>query len=234
MSLDGFQKARPVRSCHLESEQMQLQYRFHLMLQTVRFEPHHTLWMVHAPACVRPKRAYLIDVSLLRRSLPYEGLQWPSPDRKVFLCCVRISPEKQPRTFVSIAAALSQQGVFKRFGLEPVLLAASSSSYAQEIVHEFEEKVPEGSVERRFMNASELAGLFARTAMNVHPCIYDAYGMTVVEAASQGAPSIMHAVCLELGHLSDVSVVLRTVAHVISLMRTTEWPKCYHTSDATG
>ena len=97
---------------------------------------------------------------------------------------MRISPEKQPQTFVSIAAALSQQGTFKRLGLQPVLLAASSSSYAQEVVQEFKEKVPEGHVEQNFMNALELAALFARTAMNVDSCEYDAYGMTVVEAAS--------------------------------------------------
>ncbi len=29
------------------------------------------------------------------------------------------------------------------------------------------------------------AQIFAATKLNVHPCVYDAYGMTVVEAASQ-------------------------------------------------
>lgn len=95
---------------------------------------------------------------------------------------------------MSIAAALSQRGTFKKLGLQPLLLAASSSSYAQEIVREFEEKVPEGRVERRFMCAEDLAEVFRCTFLNVHPCEYDAYGMTVVEAASQGAPSIMHEV----------------------------------------
>lgn len=61
-------------------------------------------------------------------------------------------------------------------------------------MREFEENVPEGRVERRFMSAEELAEVFACTALNFHPCEYDAYGMTVVEAASQGAPSVMHEV----------------------------------------
>jgi hypothetical protein len=33
--------------------------------------------------------------------------------------------------------------------------------------------------------------VFAATRLNIHPCAYDAYGMTVVEAASQGAPSLV-------------------------------------------
>ena len=35
--------------------------------------------------------------------------------------------------------------------------------------------------------------VYAETALNFHPCAYDAYGMTIVEAASQGAPSVVAA-----------------------------------------
>ena len=37
------------------------------------------------------------------------------------------------------------------------------------------------------------AQVYAETVLNFHPCAYDAYGMTVVEAASQGAPSVVAA-----------------------------------------
>mmetsp|Transcript_52500 Transcript_52500/g.166974 ORF Transcript_52500/g.166974 Transcript_52500/m.166974 type:complete len:123 (-) Transcript_52500:160-528(-) len=33
--------------------------------------------------------------------------------------------------------------------------------------------------------------VYAHTRLNVHPCVYDAYGMTIVEAAAMGAPSLM-------------------------------------------
>jgi hypothetical protein len=140
-------------------------------------------------------------------------VQWPGINRNLFLCCVRMSPEKQPQTFVAIAAELSQRGVFKRLELQPLLVAASTSAYAQEMVREFEEKVPEGQVERKFMTAQELAEVFARTVLNFHPCEYDAYGMTVVEAASQGAPSVMHEVqfrmsCMRLSGNKDKHVAL--------------------------
>lgn len=36
--------------------------------------------------------------------------------------------------------------------------------------------------------------VYAATKLNVHPCTYDAYGMTVVEAASQGAPSLVSSI----------------------------------------
>lgn len=37
--------------------------------------------------------------------------------------------------------------------------------------------------------------VYAETRLNCHPCLYDAYGMTIVEAASQGAehiPVLLH------------------------------------------
>jgi hypothetical protein len=37
-----------------------------------------------------------------------------------------------------------------------------------------------------------LGAIFARTALNVHPCAYDAYGMTLVEAAAFGCPSLVN------------------------------------------
>lgn len=95
---------------------------------------------------------------------------------------------------MAVAAALARAGVFQRMGIVPVLLAASSSAFAETVVTAFEERVLGGRVVRSFMNAAELAGVFATTRLNFHPCEYDAYGMTVIEAASQGAPSVMHKV----------------------------------------
>ena len=35
-------------------------------------------------------------------------------------------------------------------------------------------------------NSNGALQIYSRTRLNIHPCLYDAYGMTVVEAASQG------------------------------------------------
>jgi len=44
-------------------------------------------------------------------------------------------------------------------------------------------------------NSKFVVQIYSKTRLNIHPCLYDAYGMTVVEAASQG------------GHLSKTSVL---------------------------
>ena len=46
--------------------------------------------------------------------------------------------------------------------------------------------------------------MYRRTCLNVHPCAYDAYGMTVVEAAAFGAPS-----CVQRGDLVGCAALLR-------------------------
>lgn len=45
--------------------------------------------------------------------------------------------------------------------------------------------VPHALVIEDFLGPAEIAYLYAQTRLNVHPCLYDAYGMTIVEAASQ-------------------------------------------------
>eukprot|EP00892_Ulva_mutabilis_P002133 jgi/Ulvmu1/11920/UM081_0080.1 len=82
----------------------------------------------------------------------------PSPDpgaggvaaRPLMACCVRLSPEKQPEHFVRAAAELSRRGALRRLALTPLLLAATTGTYADSIVAEFERTVPEGTVERGF------------------------------------------------------------------------------------
>jgi hypothetical protein len=44
---------------------------------------------------------------------------------------------------------------------------------------------PEALVVDHFLGPQQLADIYRATLLNVHPCSYDAYGMTVVEAASQ-------------------------------------------------
>lgn len=46
-----------------------------------------------------------------------------------------------------------------------------------------------GVVVEEFLDAAALGEIYAASLLNVHPCSYDAYGMTVVEAAAFGTPS---------------------------------------------
>jgi glycosyltransferase involved in cell wall biosynthesis len=42
------------------------------------------------------------------------------------------------------------------------------------------------------LGPKELAAIFSYTALNIHPCLYDAYGMTMVESAAFGVPSVVN------------------------------------------
>ena len=70
----------------------------------------------------------------------------------------------------------------------PLLLGSAQTPYAQELRGRFRAAAPMGGVEERFLGPDSIAGIYARTRLNFHPCLYDAFGMTVIEAASQGAP----------------------------------------------
>ena len=45
--------------------------------------------------------------------------------------------------------------------------------------------VPSSIIKESFVDAAELASIASSTRVNFHPCLYDAYGMTIVEVASQ-------------------------------------------------
>ena len=45
--------------------------------------------------------------------------------------------------------------------------------------------VPDSVILEDFMGPEELARIYSQTRLNVHPATYDAFGMTIVEAASQ-------------------------------------------------
>ncbi|MCO5551624.1 hypothetical protein L7F22_005129 [Adiantum nelumboides] len=112
---------------------------------------------------------------------------------RVFLtCCVRLSPEKNTELFASVienlAAFLRQQQVV------PFLCggAKGGSPYAERIKSRVKAVMPEVIIQEGFMGASDLANLYSQTLLIFHPCIYDAYGMTIVEAAAFASPSIVH------------------------------------------
>ena len=45
---------------------------------------------------------------------------------RLLLCCVRLSPEKEPQRFVELAEALQARGALARLGLTPLLCASAS------------------------------------------------------------------------------------------------------------
>ena len=58
--------------------------------------------------------------------------------------------------------------------------------YAEGIRARLRAAAPGAVIHDSFLGPSALAGIFAATRLNMHPCLYDAFCMTIVEAASQG------------------------------------------------
>lgn len=79
--------------------------------------------------------------------------------------------------------------------MTPLLCASTTGEYAEGLKSRFRASVPGGVVEERFLQAPELAKIFSQTLLNFHPPRTEAYGMTVVEAGSQGE-------CLEHSRIS--------------------------------
>ena len=143
--------------------------------------------------------------------------------RQYLTCAVRLSPEKDPHHFVAFAAALHASGALQRLALTPLLLSSTDTSYAHALRADFERLVPCGEVDRKFHGPEDLAHIFAATRLNVHPCKYDAYGMTIVEAASQGAPSLVQMVRHSMVELHEICALLAgsVLARVLSIGRIT-------------
>jgi len=123
--------------------------------------------------------------------------------RNLLLCCVRLSVEKEPHRFVEIVESMAKSGILYELGVVPALVGGGHSVYAKELrervlalsglsLHQ-NRQIISSVVEDGFVGASELATrFFDRTLLNIHPCLADAYGMSAVEAASRGTPSVIH------------------------------------------
>jgi glycosyltransferase involved in cell wall biosynthesis len=79
-----------------------------------------------------------------------------------------------------------------KFKLTVILAgAASDAEYTQQVRQELLDAFPTAIVIDRFVSPQELAAVLAHTILNFHPPANDADGMTVVEAAAFGAPSVL-------------------------------------------
>lgn len=115
-----------------------------------------------------------------------------SASRRCFVTCgVRLSPEKNPMLFAELlegaGAALAARG------LVPILFgAAGDLEYSTRVKQRVAASPAHACIIEEHLNGEALAAIFSLTALNVHPCLYDAFGMSVVEAAAFGAPSLLH------------------------------------------
>lgn len=122
-------------------------------------------------------------------------LKGVTPETKFLVCCVRISPEKNPSLFVDCVAALAQHHAQLLESLHIVPLMFGSTPNVAEATALYERltaSCPTSRVLRCFVSPVEMISIFRRSVLNFHPCLYDAYGLTIVEAAAAQCLSVVH------------------------------------------
>jgi glycosyltransferase involved in cell wall biosynthesis len=109
---------------------------------------------------------------------------------RLITCVARLSPEKNVMRFVRF---VEQAGtILKELDLIPLLAGSSADpSYATMVKEKFLHVAPDAIIIDRFLSPQAMVAIFGRAALNFHPCAYDAYGMTIVEAAACGVPSVI-------------------------------------------
>jgi glycosyltransferase involved in cell wall biosynthesis len=110
--------------------------------------------------------------------------------RSLVVCCLRQVEAKNVLLFSE--AMVELQALMRGQGLTPYLCgAAGDVEYADACRRTLEEAYP-GSTGAGFLGPHELAHVMQHALLNVHTSPYEAYGMTIVEAAAFGVPTLMH------------------------------------------
>lgn len=126
--------------------------------------------------------------------------------RVYMVSLVRLSEDKGAHRFVKLLQTLQENDpeIWKRTGVVPLLCGADSQpEYARRIKEELNKTVPNAVVVDKFLTPEELASVLKNSVLNIHPATYEAYGMTIVEAAAMGCPTVMHEFRIGAAQLLD-------------------------------
>ncbi len=119
----------------------------------------------------------------------------PSPVRSYITCCSRLTPEKNVSAFVDIVTHKRVAPLLRAKNITPCLVGSPTDPlYAEAMIKRLKTIFPgESSIVLDFVSAKTLGcDVFGRSVLNIHPALYEAYGMTIVEAAAFGTPSLIH------------------------------------------
>ena len=113
--------------------------------------------------------------------------------RSMLTCCCRICPEKNVLAFVEVVeklAAFLQENLIVVCLVGPV----TDEAFGKGVLSRLRKAISVKALLKlipRFVSHEELAGIFNVTLLNFHPATYEAFGMSVVEAAAYKAPTVM-------------------------------------------
>lgn len=111
--------------------------------------------------------------------------------QRFLTCCVRLAPEKNAALFADLVELLAP--TLQQLDITPLLCGAGGdAALAASVRARVAAAVPGAVVVTSFLTPAQLACVWTRTVLNIHPPLHDAFGMTVAEAASYGVPSVVH------------------------------------------
>ena len=113
--------------------------------------------------------------------------------RCLVCCVVRLSAEKEPHRFVQAMEVLAHRGALAALGVTPALVGVPRDTYGTQLVAQLQAAAPDAEVYTSFLSPEQLGrSVYARSLLNVHPCWYDSFAQSVIEAAAFGCPTLMH------------------------------------------
>lgn len=134
------------------------------------------------------------EFSNIARRDEHKILDFPN-NRKYLVSLVRLTKDKAPHRYVKLLQNLQQKDphIWKRTGVVPLICAANSQThYAKHLLQDLKNTVPHAVVIDKFLKPEELASVLKNSVLNVHPAEYEAYGLTIVESAAMGCPTVLN------------------------------------------
>lgn len=124
------------------------------------------------------------------------------PSRCLVTCVARLSREKHVENFVKFVEA--NRALLQKNKWIPLLAGSNGDEeYATRIKESLKKVSPNSIIVDSFLSPKALCAVFSRAVLNIHPCEYDAFGMTLCEAAAMSVPSLMEG----NGHIGASAIV---------------------------
>ena len=84
----------------------------------------------------------------------------------------------QHRACIAWMAATAKAKSSLRLAVQvtPALCGMAATDFAKQLQHRLRQACPSAVIIDTFMGPADLACIYARTRLNFHPCLYDAYG----------------------------------------------------------
>ena len=128
-------------------------------------------------------------------------------------CVVRLSPEKDVMRFVHFLESI--RDILQNKQWTVVLAGARADpSYADEVEAKLKVVCPSAVIlTHLFLSPATMVAMYQRAVLNFHPCAYDAYGMTIIEAGACGVPSVVSSEGVGAVDLLNDSCIRIEMAH---------------------